>query len=149
MGHRRFGKPDGNQSEIVAALRAVGAEVVITTDVIAGYPDLTVGFGGETYLMEVKNGTRRLRTTQQAFWKRWKGRPIALVTSVEEALEVLGLRKGGMMDTGNQNVRDLAELDEWCAIEIAKLRKANEFDPEIAALKWVRETIRTFLLRYA
>jgi hypothetical protein len=53
------------------------------------------------------------------------------------------------MDTSNQNVRDLAELDEWCAIEIAKLRKANEFDPEIAALKWVRETIRAFLMKFA
>jgi hypothetical protein len=45
---------DKNQSEIVSALRAAGAFVWII-----GLPvDLLVGFDGQTYLVEVKDGSK-------------------------------------------------------------------------------------------
>ena len=75
---------DANQRRIVDALRRMGASVVITADVGGGFPDLVVGWGGETYLVEVKNRTR-LSRRQRAFREKWNGGEIVVLCSVEEA----------------------------------------------------------------
>ena len=86
----RAGKPDGNQAEIVKALRAVGCSVVITTACGSGFPDLVVGHKGLTYLMEVKTPTGELLPNQVAFASAWKGH-YTVVRSVQEALSAVGL----------------------------------------------------------
>lgn len=94
---RRAAKVDGNHGQIVAALRAVGATVTSTASAGAGFPDLTVGYRGRTYLLEVKDpaqvpSKRRLTPAQVEWHAAWRGQ-VAVVESVEEALEVIGARR--------------------------------------------------------
>ena len=51
---RRAAKIDANQTEIVKALRQVGASVQSLASTGKGCPDLLVGFRGVNWLLEVK-----------------------------------------------------------------------------------------------
>lgn len=105
---RRAARRDGNEPEIVAALRAAGASVsALNGD---GIPDLLVGYRGETFLLEVKlpvgarggarNGGGRsrphrggdgLKTEDQIrWWATWTGKPPVIVRTPEEALRAIG-----------------------------------------------------------
>jgi Holliday junction resolvase len=84
---RKAAKRDGNEGEIVKALRQQGASVVFLN--MADAPDLLVGLGGITYLVEIKTPSGRLRSGQIRWHESWRGSPVAVVRSVEEALEVL------------------------------------------------------------
>jgi hypothetical protein len=69
---------DANQSEVVAMFRALGCSVHSTASVGAGFPDLAVGLGGRTYLVEVKDGrkvpsARRLTPLEAKFAEAWRG----------------------------------------------------------------------------
>jgi Holliday junction resolvase len=79
---------DANQRKIVQVLRKLGASVAITADVGRGFPDLVVGYGGMTYLVEVKNHST-LRRSQRAFREQWRGGEIVLLRSPEEAVQWL------------------------------------------------------------
>lgn len=84
---RRAARIDATQPAIVAALEAIGCSVWII-----GLPlDLLVGFRGQTYLIECKDGSqpasRRQHTDLQLeFIRTWRGGPIATVGDVESAL---------------------------------------------------------------
>jgi Holliday junction resolvase len=93
---RRSAKVDANQTEIVQALRKAGATVQSLAATGCGVPDLLVGFGGATYLLEVKDGSKPLSarklTPDQVEWHaNWKGGPLVVVESAEQALSVVGL----------------------------------------------------------
>ena len=84
---------DANQNKIVDAMRKVGAVVRIISQG-DGIPDLLVGYKGYTILMEVKDGdkvpsARKLTEPEQKFFDDWRGGMLAVVNSVEEALEIL------------------------------------------------------------
>ena len=84
---------DANQNQIVDAMRKVGAVVRIISQG-DGIPDLLVGYKGYTILMEVKDGdkvpsARKLTEAEQKFFDDWQGGMLAVVNSVEEALEIL------------------------------------------------------------
>lgn len=79
---------DSNELAIKAALEQLGATVVQLSQ--KGLPDLLIGFRGETYLLEVKTKTGKLTPAQIAFREAWQGKPIVVIRSLEEALEVLG-----------------------------------------------------------
>lgn len=90
---RRAAKIDANQSEIVAALRAIGATVAVTSTVGQGFPDICVGYRGRSILMEVKDGSkppseRKLTPDQELFHAAWRGE-IVVVKSASEAVEYL------------------------------------------------------------
>jgi hypothetical protein len=90
---RRAARVDANQEQIVSAMRACGATVRIVTQG-DGLPDLLVGYRGYTILMEVKDGrkppsARRLTEEEQKFFENWTGGMLAIVNSVDEALELL------------------------------------------------------------
>jgi len=92
--HRRAAKVDGNQTEIVKALRSVGCSVQSLATVGDGCPDLLVGYRSANILLEVKDGSlspsRRELTEDQEQWHSfWRGR-VHIVTSVEEALFAVG-----------------------------------------------------------
>ncbi|MDQ7262239.1 hypothetical protein NM680_10580 [Paracoccus sp. PS-1] len=92
---RRAAKADRNQSEIVAALRAVGASVQPLHAVGQGCPDLLVGFRGQCFAIEVKDGllppSDRKLTPAQIKWHRdWRGH-VAVVLTAEDALRVIGV----------------------------------------------------------
>ena len=63
--HRWSAKRDANESAIVQALEAVGAEVWRLSG--TGLPDLLVRFRGVLHAGEVKTKKGRLRATQGAF----------------------------------------------------------------------------------
>ena len=89
-------KTDANQSAIVAVLREVGATVVDLSAVGRGVPDLLVGFRGVSYLLEVKNVKGKNRTTpdQDVFYAWWRGAPVAIVRTADEALSAIGATEG-------------------------------------------------------
>ena len=91
---RRAAKVDANQAEIVAMLRSKGATVCDTSQLGGGYPDLTVGYLGKTFHMEIKDGrqppSKRRLTKDQAEWiKAWTGGAVWLITSIPDALDAL------------------------------------------------------------
>lgn len=99
------GKRDLTSPAIVAALRAAGASVTDLGPVGYGVPDLLVGWKGMTLLLEVKSpethGRRAkdpareygefLTDDQVRFLAAWRGATVRIVTTVDEALAVLGL----------------------------------------------------------
>lgn len=88
-------KSDKNAGEIVSALRAAGCVVrFIKFDFdVAGCPDVLVGCGGTTWLLELKVKGGRLSDAQKKFHAEWVGRggPLAVVRTVPEAFVAVGL----------------------------------------------------------
>lgn len=98
---RRAAKVDANQAEIVEALRIVGCTVQPLHAVGKGCPDLLAGRGGVNYLIEVKDGRKppsaRTLTPDQVEWHDlWRGQ-VAVVSSVKEALEAVGVPFRGVI----------------------------------------------------
>ena len=90
---RQAARVDGNQAEIVAALRRAGCSVAITSGVGHGFPDLVVGVGVEdearTLLMEVKRPGERLTPDEARWHDAWRGH-VAIVYSIDDALRSVG-----------------------------------------------------------
>jgi hypothetical protein len=99
---RRYAaKVDDNHAEIAGALRGVGAYVVDCAHVGRGFPDLLVWWRGGILPIEVKDGAksasrRKLTADQQVFHAEAAraGCPVRVVTNIDEALAVLGARRG-------------------------------------------------------
>ena len=71
---RKRGKIDSNHSEIVQALRQIGATVQSLASVGNGCPDLLVGFRGINVLLEIKSGRRYGFTDAETKWNNaWRG----------------------------------------------------------------------------
>lgn len=88
---RRAAKVDANQAEIVGVLRAHGFTVYPAHAVGGGFPDLVVGWGKQTFLVEVKDGAKppskqALTPAQQDFARDWKGN-FRVINSIDAALE--------------------------------------------------------------
>ncbi len=92
---RRAARTDANQTEIVQMLRKIGASVQSLAMVGQGVPDLLVGFRGENFLFEIKDGDkppskRNLTSDEETWHMRWQGQ-VQTVNSIDEALQYLGL----------------------------------------------------------
>ena len=87
---RYAARVDANQEQIVSALRGAGAFVWII-----GLPvDLLVGYKGHTFLVEVKDGSKKRLTKLQAdFFENWSGSTLCRVDSPEAALRMIGVVK--------------------------------------------------------
>jgi len=87
---RRAARVDANQAQVVSALRAAGAYVWII-----GLPvDLLVGYNGQTYLVEIKDGPKKpLTRLQQDFFGNWCGGGLNRINSPEDALKMIGINK--------------------------------------------------------
>lgn len=83
---RRAAKVDGNQADIVRALRLIGVSV----EIIGKPVDLLICHRGETRLIEVKNpdGSDRPTLAQIEFYQRWPG-VVHIVRSPEEAVKMV------------------------------------------------------------
>jgi hypothetical protein len=91
----RAAKVDENHQEVVLALRTAGATVHSLAAVGKGVPDLLVGYRGQTFLMEIKDGRKspseRKLTEPQIQWHAvWKGGPLAIVENSVQALQMIG-----------------------------------------------------------
>ena len=56
-----------------------------------GIPDLLVGFRGQTFLLECKDGekppsARKLTPAEQKFFDEWRGGTLVIVNTVDEAI---------------------------------------------------------------
>ena len=87
---RYAARVDANQEQIVSALRAAGAYVWII-----GLPvDLLVGYKGHTFLVEIKDGSKKRLTKLQAdFFENWSGSTLCRVDNPEAALRMIGVVK--------------------------------------------------------
>jgi hypothetical protein len=84
-----WAKVDTNQPAVVKRLREIGCTVRSTAAVGQGFADLCVGFRGQTFILEVKDGSkppsaRKLTEDEAAFMSGWAGQ-YAIVNSPEEA----------------------------------------------------------------
>lgn len=90
---RRAANVDGNQPAIVDALRLAGADVRHLHQVGAGCPDLLVGYRRRAFLLEVKSAEGTLNAEQLSWHRTWRGPPVAVVRTPEEALRAIGAIK--------------------------------------------------------
>ena len=87
-----YARIDTNHKEIVKDLREVGATVVSLASMKHGCPDLLVGYGNETILMEIKRDAKAKFTPDQLdFLSKWRGGAISRVDSVDAAIRALGI----------------------------------------------------------
>lgn len=94
----RRSQRDGNHTAIVRRLREAGRSVLELHALGKGAPDILVGWGGNTMLMEIKNPdsvkgghNKVVAKGQAAFRATWKGCKVLVVTSPEEALRATGI----------------------------------------------------------
>ena len=80
---------DANQSVIVAVLRAAGATVFDTHELGHGYPDLSVGYFGKNYLIEIKAPGGRFTDAEVKFAENWRGQ-VDTARTPSEALAIIG-----------------------------------------------------------
>jgi hypothetical protein len=90
---RRIARVDGNQPEIVKALRKIGASVQLLHTVGQGCPDLLAALAGRNVLFEVKDPAqppcKRKLTDDEAVWfGNWKGEAHVIETA-EQAIAIL------------------------------------------------------------
>jgi Holliday junction resolvase len=91
---RRAARTDENQRAIVKALRKAGATVQSLAAVGDGVPDLLVGIGGKTFLIEVKNEKGTLTPDQIRWHGEWRGAKPVVVRTEVQALWAVGLLEG-------------------------------------------------------
>ena len=83
-----YARRDQNEESIVRMLLEVGASVLEINS--PGAPDILVGYKGRNWLMEVKTQKGKVRKNQQDWHEHWRGAPVYVVRSAEDALRVLG-----------------------------------------------------------
>ncbi len=88
----RAAKVDSTHTQIVVALRDLGASVTSLAAVGCGVPDLVVGWRQRNYLLEVKNEKGKLNPYQEAFHAMWNGQ-VAVVRTPDDALQAIGAIK--------------------------------------------------------
>lgn len=82
--HRRAARRDQSEDVIVLALIRLGYSVLRISTKDA--PDLLVGKGGRSALIECKTGKNQLRPGQQQFADQWRGEAVAVVRTVEDVI---------------------------------------------------------------
>ncbi len=93
----RFRRKDANHTTIANALRNVGCSV-LDVHGVAGTPDLLCGYKGVDRLLEVKtaaglkgrSGNPTTFAKQHEFRLLWRGHPVTVVSTVDEALRAVG-----------------------------------------------------------
>lgn len=92
---KKYGhKKDANHREIVEALHALGAGVIDISSLGYGAPDLVVWCRGAWHLADVKNprtsyGRHGLNKHQARWADEWRGGPVYLLRSIEEAARLV------------------------------------------------------------
>lgn len=82
---------DINEQPIIDDLRAFGASVIQIDKL-----DLLVGYKGLTHLMEVKNPETSwdLKPSQKKIINQWVGSPMHIITTGEQAINILRRAEG-------------------------------------------------------
>lgn len=91
---RRAAKVDANQNGIVRSLRGIpGVTVAVTSQLGKGFPDFIVGYRGQNYLIELKDGNKaqskqKLTHDEVEFHESWRGQ-VHVCTSFEEIFDLI------------------------------------------------------------
>ena len=89
MALRTASRVDGNQKQIVGALRGIGASVLHVHQLKNCF-DILVGYRGRTFLMELKASEKEKLTEGEAEFKStWRGSEYHVVYSVDQALAIV------------------------------------------------------------
>ena len=89
-------KVDANQKQIVDALRKIPGVTVFSTHTIGkGVPDIVVGYCGQNYLFEIKDGDKapsqqKLTPMEVTFFETWKGQ-VKVATCLDDILNEIRL----------------------------------------------------------
>jgi len=71
-GHQ--GRRDSNHRSIVNLFRSFpGITVADTAALGNGFPDIVVGFGNKSHLIEIKDGNKKLTPEENEFVNSWSG----------------------------------------------------------------------------
>lgn len=89
-------RTDSNQSGIVKQLKRIGVSVQHLHELGEGCPDLLLGFRGQNWLVELKDGSkppsrRKLTPAEEKFFAEWKGQ-VAKCETLDEILKVIGIK---------------------------------------------------------
>ena len=77
---------DENHQEIVKKFRELGASVFDASGIGRGFPDILVGYNGNTALVEIKSGEKKKFTEAQLkFMSEWKGSSVTRINDIEGA----------------------------------------------------------------
>lgn len=95
---RKYGRQDTNHKDIGAAFERLGCSVANLSSLGKGLPDILVGFGGLSILVEIKDGSkppshRKLTKDEETFRMNWKG-GYRLVTCLDDVLETVKVLQG-------------------------------------------------------
>lgn len=83
----RFVKRDANHAEIVDVLKKYGFSVYDAAHAGRDFPDLVVGCGGQTFLVEVKSSEKApLTPGQVVFAREWRGSAVVVLRSRANAI---------------------------------------------------------------
>ena len=75
-----------NHQEIVKKFRELGASVFDASGIGRGFPDILVGYNGNTALVEIKSGEKKKFTEAQLkFMSEWKGSSVTRINDTEGA----------------------------------------------------------------
>lgn len=91
---RKAARVDANQEQVVSILRGYGATVQSLAAVGKGVPDLLVGYRGQNFLLEVKDGNKspsqtKLTPDQQDWHLKWNGDKPIIVYSPADAVKAV------------------------------------------------------------
>lgn len=109
---RRAAKRDTNHKEIVDALKRLGADVLDLSAMGCGVPDILTWSRGEWHLCDIKNGEtaygRKGLNPRQTRWAgEWRGGPVYLLYSVDDAKALVEGRFEALKSVGGSeyNIR--------------------------------------------
>lgn len=84
---RRAAKRDASEKAIFTALKGMGFTVYPLNQPV----DALVGFRGVSHIVEIKTGTKgygkALNQNQQQFADQWRGSPVVVLHSEDEAIQ--------------------------------------------------------------
>ncbi len=100
---RRAANVDVGQSAVVKYLRSLGMSVQPIHTLGKGVPDLLVGWRGQNFLLELKDGTKpssaqKLTTAEDKWHKAWGGQ-VAITNSPEAAALAVIEAEGGVPES--------------------------------------------------
>jgi Holliday junction resolvase len=85
---------DVNHQEIVKKFRELGASVFDASGIGRGFPDILVGYNGNTALVEIKSGEKKKFTEAQLkFMADWKGSAVSRINDVGGAERLINIMK--------------------------------------------------------
>ena len=81
---------DVNHQEVVKMLRSLGATVFDASRMGQGFPDLVVGYNGQTVLVEIKSGeAKKFTQAQLKFMADWKGSSVTRINDTDGAIRLI------------------------------------------------------------